>query len=163
MIFAREILGTVDESRFADRRTERLTVRWSEAPRARLRRETDAGTDVAIDLPRGSYLAEGVILDDDGQRLIVVDRPPEPALRVRVDPALVPESFVRHVALIAHAFGNQHVPLEVEDGEIRVPITTSEQVARETVARLGLAGASISTDEIPLGRRRPLALGDRHA
>lgn len=163
MILARDILGSVEEPGFIGRHAERLIVRWSEASRSRLRRETDAGSDVAIDLPRGSYLADGLVLADDGHRVIAVQRPGEPALRVRVDPTLAPEAFVRHVALVAHAFGNQHVPLEVEHGEIRVPITTSEHVARETVARLDLPGASVSTDTIPLGRHHPLALGDRHA
>lgn len=163
MILACEILGTVDEPRFANRRAERLSVRWSEASRSRLRRETEAGTDVAIDVPRGSYLAEGAVLHDDDQRLIVVDRPPEPTLRVRVDPNLPPETLVRHVALVAHAFGNQHVPLEVEGGEIRVPITTSEALARETVSNLDLPGASTTADLVPLGRKSPLTRGERHA
>lgn len=162
MIITREPLGTRDEERYADRRTERLTVRWSEAPRSRLRRETDAGTDIAIDVPRGTYLADGLVLADDGRRIVVVGRPPEPALRVRLDRGLPLDVFMRHVALVAHTFGNQHVPLEVEDGEIRVPITTSEHVARQTVDRLELPGTSLSVDEIPLGRHHPLALGDRH-
>jgi urease accessory protein len=163
MIVAREPLGVLGEKRYTGRRIERLPVRWSEAPRSRLRRKTDAGTDIAIDVPRDTYLAEGLVLADDGQRVVVVERLPELALRVTIDPDLSTADFVRHSALIAHAFGNQHVPLEVVDGEIRLPITTSERVARETVSRLALPGATVSVEELRLGRHHPMSLGDRHA
>jgi urease accessory protein len=162
MIVAREPLGVVGEKRYATRRIERLPVRWSEAPRSRLRRNTDAGTDVAIDVPRETYLAEGLVLADDGQRIVVVERLAEPALRITIDPDLSFADFVRHAALIAHAFGNQHAPLEVVDGEIRLPITTSERVACETVSRLDLPGATVSVENLRLGRHRPMSLGDRH-
>jgi urease accessory protein len=162
MIVIREPLGVVGEKRYAARRIERLPVRWSEAPRSRLRRTTDAGTDIAIDVPRDTYLAEGLVLADDGQRIVVVERLQEPGLRITIDPDLSVNEFVRHVALIAHAFGNQHAPLEVLDGEIRLPITTSERVARETVSRLDLPGATISVEFLRLGRHHPMALGDQH-
>jgi urease accessory protein len=64
--------------------------------------------------------------------------------------------------LVAHAFGNQHAPLEVLDGEIRLPITTSERVARETVSRLDLPGATVSAEFLRLGRHHPMVLGHQH-
>ena len=52
---------------------------------------------------------------------------------------------------IGHAFGNQHVPIEVEGGEIRVPITTSPEIAARTVSALGLEGAEIALALVRLG------------
>ena len=74
MLLVREILGKLDDPRFAGRRVERLPVDWAQAGKRRLRVDTDCGTDVAVDLPRGAYLADGAVLDDDGERVVVVAR-----------------------------------------------------------------------------------------
>lgn len=162
MLLAREILGRLDEPRFAGRRVERLAVDWAAAAKRRLRGDTDAGTDIALDLPHGSYLADGAVLHDDGVRVVAVARSAEPALVVRFDAALPASALAGQAARLGHAFGNQHVPLDVEDGAIRVPITTSEQVARDTVTALGLDGATVTVEQVALGAHAPFATGHRH-
>jgi urease accessory protein len=51
---------------------------------------------------------------------------------------------VRAAALVGHAFGNQHVPVDVQGTVLRMPVTTSEEIARATVAALGLDGVAVS-------------------
>jgi len=84
-LYVTGLLGRVDESRFAGRRVVPVLVAWDEASRRRLRRDASDGTDVAIDLEPGGYLADGTVLDDDGERVVVVQRPPERALVIRLD------------------------------------------------------------------------------
>lgn len=162
MLIVREIIGRQDEPRFAERRVERLAVAWDEAPKRRLRRTTDAGTDVAVDLPRGSFLADGAVLDDDGRRVIVAGRTPEPALLIRFQAGAAPGRVAEQALRLGHAFGNQHVPVEIEGAELRVPITTSEAVARRTVDALALDAVSVETAEVALAREAPLATGHAH-
>lgn len=162
MIVVTELLGRSDEARYAGRRVERFPVTWAEASRRKLRRMTDAGTDVAVDLPAGSYLADGAVLADDGERVVTACRTPERAVRVRFDAALPRAALVEHVALVARAFANQHVPVEAVDGELRIPVTTSDGVALDTVLGLHLAGVEASVEDLPLGRRRPLSAGHAH-
>jgi urease accessory protein len=162
MLIAREILGRAGEPRFAGRRVERLPVAWDEAGKRRLRRTTDAGTDVAIDLPRGSFLGDGAVLHDDGERIVVAERRPEPALLVRFDPGAPAHELVAQALRLGHAFGNQHVPVDVEGAEVRVPLTTSEEVARATVAALGLTAVRVEVAPVALGRDRPLPGGHAH-
>jgi urease accessory protein len=157
------LLGRVEEPRFAGRRVVTVPVAWDEAARRRLRRSADDGSDVAIDLDPGGYLADGTVLDDDGERVVVVARPRERALVIRFDPRLAPERLVSQAVAVGHAFGNQHVPLDLEDGEVRVPLTTSEAIARATVEALSLEGAVVSVGEVALGRFRPLSGGRGHA
>jgi urease accessory protein len=157
MLLVREIAGHRDHPRFAGRQIEHLDVAYDEASKRRLRRSTDAGTDIAVDLRAGGYLADGAVLHDDGRRLVVVRRRPERALVVRLDRCGTGEA-VR----LGHAFGNQHVPLEVEGNEVRIPLTTSENVARATVDALGLTDAVVEVAEMPLGRNAPLSAGHRH-
>jgi urease accessory protein len=157
-----EILGDADEARFAGRRVEPLAVTSGDAPKRRLRGVTDGGTEVAVDLPRGSYLRHGAVLADDGERVIVVERALEEAIVVRLDPGAGAAELIACAALIGHAFGNQHVPVEIEDGEIRAPVTTSREVAERTVLSLGLAGAEVEFRRVRLGRSQPLAASHGH-
>jgi urease accessory protein len=159
MLLAREILGDAADPRFARRRIELVSVDSASAAKRRLRLVTDTGSDVAIDLDRGAYLRHGAVLFDDGQRIVVVDRAPEPALVVRLAPG---PDLVAHAVRLGHAFGNQHVPLEVDGDEIRVPITTSREIAERTVRALGVTILDLAFDEVPLGRDRPLEDGHTH-
>lgn len=155
MLVVREILGDLDEPRFAGRRVERLMVGSADAAKRRLRARTDAGANVAVDLERGSYLRHGAVLADDGGSIVVVERKPEEAMIVRLSTCLPPAERMTQAVRIGHAFGNQHVPLEVEGDEIRVPITTSREIAVETVRRLGLREVEISFGLVQLARERP--------
>jgi urease accessory protein len=161
-VHATALLGDADHPRFGGRPTVGVPVAWDEASRRRLRRTATDGTDVVIDLPHAAYLADGVVLHDDGERLLVVVRTPEPALVVHFDARLSPQRLVAQALALGHAFGNQHVPIDVVDGEARIPLTTSESIARATVAALDLDGVSVEVTEVALGRRRPLPVGHAH-
>jgi urease accessory protein len=164
VLHVREILGDAAEGRYAGRAVERLPVDSAAASKRRLRASTDAGTDVAVDLERGTYLRDGAVLADDGERIVVVERRPEEALVVVFRAGLPPAELLTQAVLLGHAFGNQHVPLEVEDGRVLVPITTSRELAAETVRSLGLEGIEIEFRRVALGKARPLlGPGHRHA
>lgn len=150
------ILGDRDDARFAGRTVDELPVTWAEAGRHRLRRATAGGLDVAVDLPRGAFLADGAVLADDGGTIVAVARAPEPALVIRLATALDDAARLRAAALIGHAFGNQHVPVDVEGDAIRVPLTTSEEVARATLTGLHLHGVELTVEPVALARRSPL-------
>jgi urease accessory protein len=159
MLTARAVLGDCQEARFYGRRVDHLWLSSAEAAKRILRRSTDAGTDVAIDLPRGSYLSEGAVLADDGERIVVVARAPEPALVVTFSSELDRVALVEAAARIGLAFGNQHVPVEIAGDALRIPITTSAELARATIAGLELAGVDTELTRVSLGRRRPPPTG----
>jgi len=161
-VYVSGLLGRVEDARFADRRVVEVRVAWDEATRRRLRRRASDGTDVAIDLHAGEYLAEGAVLDDDGERVLAVARSPERALVVRFDPGAPSERLVAAALALGHAFGNQHVPIDIDEGEARVPLTTSEAVARATVEALALEDVSVTVAPVALGRLRPLPVGHAH-
>jgi urease accessory protein UreF/urease accessory protein UreE len=163
MLTVRSIIGRREEARFAHRRVERLPVAWDEASKRRLRRVTDAGTDIAVDLPRGTFLPDGAVLADDGRRVIVAERRPEPTLVIRFDPHAPRQRVAAQALRLGHAFGNQHVPVEVDGAEARVPLTTSERVARATVDALGLDTVEVEVAPVALARDVPLAVGHAHA
>jgi urease accessory protein len=152
-----EILGDSREACYAGRRRETVTVGSADAAKRRLRLRTDAGTDVGVDLPRGSYLREGAVLADDGSRIVVVERALEQALVIRLPSGLAREALIGAAARIGHAFGNQHTPMDVDGEEIRVPITTSAELAEQTVRGLELGpGIELAVEDVRLGCHGPL-------
>jgi urease accessory protein len=64
--------------------------------------------------------------------------------------------------MVGHAFGNQHAPLDIACLEVRIPLTTSEAVARATVDGLGLKDIRVTIARITLGKQRPLTAGHPH-
>jgi urease accessory protein len=155
MLVAGSILGDADDPRFVGKRVERLPVDAASAVRRRLRGRTDAGTDVAVDLPRGAFLRHGAVLRDEEDFIVAVDRVREDALVIRLTAASC-DARVVAAARIAHAFGNQHVPVEIGPDELRVPITTSADVALATAAAEAPDGVELTVAPVRLACAEPL-------
>jgi urease accessory protein len=162
-VLVEAILGHGDDPRFAGRRREHLDVGSEEAARRRLRRATREGTDVAIDLPRGSFLRQGAVLDDDGERVILVARRREPALVIRLDPSLPASELVEQAARIGHWAGNQHLLVEASGHELCVRVATTPELMLESARELDLAGAEVTTGDVAFALDEPPARGHAHA
>ena len=159
----RAIVGNADEERFASRRRDVLAVGSEDAMRRRLRGVTADGTGVALDLPRGSFLPAGAVIDDDGERIIVVERSPEPALVVVLADSLSLEELLAQAVSVGHWAGNQHLLVETVGREIRVRIATTPELMLRGAEALALDGADISLSSVPFARERPPARPHGHA
>ena len=156
MLIVHKIIGHASEPRFAGRNIERIEIDSTEAQKRRLRRQTDAGADIAIDLERGTYLRHHAVLADDGQTITIVERRLEDVVVVRLSENLGACELLAQAVRLGHAFGNQHVPVEVSGYEVRVPITTSREVAARTIHTLELQDAAVSFRKVTLGLDMPL-------
>ncbi len=153
-LHVREIVGHRDEAPFRKARVECLEVAWDEATKRRLRRLTDRGTDVAIDLPAGSFLADGAVLHAEKDLVIVVVRPRQAAVVVQFRPGARAEDLAGDAFRLGHSLGNQHVPADVDGMRVAIPITTSATILRDSIDRLGLRTAHVEVTDVPLWRRR---------
>lgn len=161
-VHVHRLVGRAEDDRFRGRRMVEVPIAWDEASRRRLRRAAADGTDVVIDLANGEYLADGAVLLDDGSRVLVVVRSLERALVVTLDLQLPAAQLIAQALLIGHAFGNQHVPADVEGEEIRIPLLTGEATARRTLANLELEAVSVSVQDVALARLAPLSIAHGH-
>jgi urease accessory protein len=162
-LLVQELLGDAGEPRFAGRRRDPLTVSSEDARRRRLRGVTAGGTSVAVDLPRGSFIGHDAVLHDDGERIVVAERAPEPALVVRLDDSLPAGTLVAQAALVGHWAGNQHLLVETEGSEMRVRIATSAELMLDAARALDLPGADIHVAAVPFARdRAPVLAGHSH-
>lgn len=107
---------------------ERLTLSWDELHKKILRKTTDVGRDVGIQLEKG-HLHPGDILFREGNHLIVVEVKEEAVL-------ITPVGNMREIGLAAHAIGNMHAPIQIQDNRV---ITPYNSVLQEQLVKLGLS------------------------
>lgn len=126
-----------------------VTVSWGDATKHRQILTTAAGVEVRLQLPRGSFLADGCVLWAEAGTRIVVRRPPEAALVVRFADNADDPHLHRHLVRLGYTLGNQHAPIELTDDGIATPLFTGADAALTMLASLGITG---TVESIPLAR-----------
>lgn len=151
MLIVDRVLGHATAPRFSGKPVDRVTIAAADAGRRRLRVRSAGGVDVAIDLPRGGWLADGSVLHEDaGGALIVVVRPPELVMVVEVG-RLAPQAAFR----IGHALGNRHSPSDWHGDEIVVPVTDTQELTARPLLALGLDDLVLRFEQRPFAAAEP--------
>jgi len=107
---------------------ERVVLSWDELHKRILRKTTDVGRDIGIQLETG-HLHPGDILHREGNHIIIVEVKEEAVLVVSV-------STMHAMGLAAHAIGNLHAPIEITTQTV---ITPYNSVLEDQLQKLGLA------------------------
>jgi urease accessory protein len=87
-----------------------------------LRRKTNRGTDVCLNLDLGVKLCHGDVIINDGVK-IIVEQLPEKVMCVR----LKTKNMVDVTILLGHIIGNRHRPISIQDDEILFPIQSDSE------------------------------------
>jgi urease accessory protein len=152
-LVVKEILGSSDEAGFAGREHETVVISSEPAQRRRLRTVTSRGRDIALDLPRGSFLFEGAVLHDDGTAIVVVERGHEDALVIALDSSLSQTELIEQAARVAHWAGNQHLLVETDGYELRVRAPAGSDALLSAARSLELPGAELRAASVPFTLR----------
>jgi urease accessory protein len=110
-----------------NRSAEVVRVSRIEAERIRMRKTSNKGNDVAIELPQNSRLRDGDILLSSADRMIVVEITPERVAVVSLKNMRNNHLFETGVR-IGHTIGNLHRPIRLEDNKIFVPIQADSEL-----------------------------------
>lgn len=158
MLIIQRIISKTECPRWDGYIIERVLINSSDACKHRLVCRTDTGRDILITLERGSYLAHNTILFKGESRIIIVEREPEEAALVQLSNKLPVTKLIAQAVQLAHAFGNQHVPLEINRQELRIPVLTSRDVVSRTIVKLDLSDSDIAVRfcKVRLGMDAPL-------
>lgn len=114
--------------------TRRLTLRYAERCKSRLRVELDDGTEAGIFLPRGTVLRAGDrIASEDAAVVVEIRAASEELYEVRAAHDAVDPNF--DLLRGTYHLGNRHVPVQLAPGRLRLERDT---VLRELLLRLGL-------------------------
>jgi urease accessory protein len=96
----------------------------------------EGGEELAVQLPRGSVLADGDVLETDAGTHVLVRAAPETLSVARTGDALL-------LARVAYHLGNRHVALQIEPGRVKY---RHDHVLDDMVRRLGV---EISAEKAP--------------
>ncbi|WP_088187812.1 urease accessory protein UreE [Desulfosporosinus sp. FKA] len=107
---------------------EQVFLSWDELQKRILRKTSDVGRDIGIQLENG-HLHPGDILYREDNHVIVVRVKEEAVL-------LVPVQNMKEMGLAAHAVGNMHAPIEVKSDALLTPYNP---VLVEQLVKLGLS------------------------
>lgn len=101
---------------------ERLKISRTELEKRILRRKTDRGTDVGLNLELGVKLRHGDVIKD-GETKIVVEQLPEKIITVKLKNKKMTDVMV----LLGHIIGNRHRPISIKDDEVSFPIQADSE------------------------------------
>jgi len=101
---------------------EKLKISRMELEKRILRRKTDCGTDVGLNLEPGVKLHHGDVIKN-GDMKIVVEQLPEKIITVRLKNKKMTDVMV----LLGHIIGNRHRPISIKDDEISFPIQADSE------------------------------------
>ena len=108
---------------------EKLKISRMELEKRILRRKTDRGTDVGLNLEPGVKLRHGDVIKNGDMR-IVVEQLPEKIITVRLKDKKMTDVMV----LLGHIIGNRHRPISIKSDEISFPIQADSE--KEVFTRL---------------------------
>ena len=101
---------------------ERLKISRMELEKRILRRKTDRGTDVGLNLEPGVKLRHGDVIKN-GDMKIVVEQLPEKIITVKLKNKKMTDVMV----LLGHIIGNRHRPISIQGDEISFPIQADSE------------------------------------
>ena len=101
---------------------EKLRISRMELEKRILRRKTDRGTDVGLNLEPGVKLRHGDVIKN-GDMKIVVEQLPEKIITVR----LKNKEMTEVMTLLGHIIGNRHRPVSIKNNEISFPIQADSE------------------------------------
>jgi len=104
---------------------EHLKVSRSEIEKSRLRRQTDRGTDVGLDLVSGKILHHGDVITNN-EKFILVEQLPEKVISVRLKNKT--SSPIDLSMLIGHIIGNRHRPISIKNDIVSFPIQADSEL-----------------------------------
>ena len=123
MININSILGNIfKETSSESTNFEKLVISRIDLEKRILRKKTDLGTDIGINLDSGIKLQHGDIIGNNETK-IIVEQIPEKVISVKLK-----ENNENIAILLGHIIGNRHRPIAMKDKVILFPIQDDSEL-----------------------------------
>ena len=123
MININSILGNIfKESNLGKNNFEKLKISRIDLEKRILRKKTDLGTDIGINLDSGIKLQNGDIIGNEKIK-IIVEQIPEKVISVKLK-----ENNQNIAILLGHIIGNRHRPIAIKNKIILFPIQEDSEL-----------------------------------
>ena len=131
-IYNDDKLGTTFKGFVSKQQDETLLITRTESQRQRMRKVSNRGTDMALNLHSGSqHLRHGDVLLLNENQIIVVEIEPENVLEVMILKETLTdstESLIQIPVQIGHTIGNLHRPIKLDGSRIYFPIQAESEI-----------------------------------
>ncbi|MDF2619830.1 MAG: ureE [Xanthobacteraceae bacterium] len=136
MILVETTLGNLRDPVWQERSrrasVDRLVLEQWEAPKNRLRKESEGGVELAIALPRSEHLHDGDVLhyDEAAGIIVIAAIALKDVLVIELEniEKLSPLEILRTCFELGHGLGNQHWPAVIKGSTVYVPLSVDQKV-----------------------------------
>jgi len=137
MILAQSVIGNInadaklnDEYKMMCKNDlcEKIRISRLESQRARMRKKTDKGTDVGIQLAAGTIIRNGDVILLEKGKMILVEIEPELVAAIQLQGHSTDHDLFELTVKIGHALGNLHRPIRIEGHKISLPIQDDSEI-----------------------------------
>jgi urease accessory protein len=131
-IYNDDKLETTFKDFVSKQQDETFLITRTESQRQRMRKVSNKGTDIALNLQSGSqHLRHGDVLLLNDNQIVVVEIEPENVLQVEIIKETLtdsPESQIQIPVQIGHTIGNLHRPIKLDGSRIYFPIQAESEI-----------------------------------
>jgi urease accessory protein len=107
---------------------EKIEITRLESDRARIRKISDKGTDLALALIPGSHINNGDVVLLTEEKMVIAKRLPETVAMVSLKSTISEDQLFDLGIKIGHVIGNMHRAIKIEDGKIYFPIQSQSEI-----------------------------------
>lgn len=107
---------------------EKIEITRLESDRARIRKISDKGTDLALNLIPGSHINNGDVVMLTEEKMVIANRTPENVATISLKGIMSQDQLFETAIKIGHTIGNMHRPIKIVDGKISFPIQAQSEI-----------------------------------
>jgi len=109
-------------------KVEYITVSRLESQRLRMRKVTNNGTDIVLNISEGVCLNDGDVVFMTSEKMVVVKRELESVALVTLRSGPSDDSLLATAVKIGHTIGNLHRPVRIQGNQISFPIQSQSEI-----------------------------------
>ena len=137
MIHIHKIIGNISsDSRLKDKYqdmfkmglVEKIEITRLESDRARIRKKSDKGTDLALTLIPGSHINNGDVVMLTEEKMVIANHVPENVAVISLKDTISQDQLFETAIKIGHTIGNMHRPIKIANGKIYFPIQSQSEI-----------------------------------
>jgi urease accessory protein len=107
---------------------EIIEITRLESNRARIRKISDKGTDLALTLIPGSHINNGDVVMLTEEKMVIANRTPENVAIISLKSIMSQDQLFETATKIGHTIGNMHRPIKIVGDKIYFPIQSQSEI-----------------------------------
>jgi urease accessory protein len=107
---------------------EKIEITRLESDRARIRKVSDKGTDLALTMLPGSHINDGDVVLLTEEKIIIAERVSENVAMISLKSNMSADQLFETSIKLGHTIGNMHRPMNITNGKIYFPIQSLSEI-----------------------------------